>query len=160
MAFKRSTGFEPVAWDEIALGCSREQFVELFPRLFLHSPIALWVRGAWTEDTLDKPPVQPALRHVFALPLPGERMTIGRMPESHLVITDQSISRRHAEFVHDANGLHVRDLGSKLGTRIEGERIEAGRLYPVRPGMRVELAYYLLRIFSAEQIWAEVRKTR
>ncbi len=57
---------------------------------------------------------------------PGDRFVVGRSSATfwcHLE-PDREMSRRHAELWRDTQGLHVRDLGSRNGTAVNGCRIE------------------------------------
>ena len=54
--------------------------------------------------------------------------TVGRHPESGIFLDDITVSRRHAEFVHDDDGYHVVDVGSLNGTYVNHERIERAHL--------------------------------
>ncbi len=55
-------------------------------------------------------------------------ITIGRGSESDIVIQDASISRRHAQFLQQANGDYVQDLASRNGTKVNDELLHAPRL--------------------------------
>jgi transcriptional regulator with GAF, ATPase, and Fis domain len=50
-------------------------------------------------------------------------MTLGTDPEADLVLTDDSVSHRHAEISLDEDGYLLRDLGSTNGTRVAGVRV-------------------------------------
>jgi hypothetical protein len=65
----------------------------------------------------------------------GERLglgeavvTVGRRPESTLVMADPNVSRNHAEVRPRGNGWLVVDLGSTNGTRVNGTRISSHEL--------------------------------
>ncbi|MDW8300465.1 MAG: FHA domain-containing protein [Anaerolineae bacterium] len=47
---------------------------------------------------------------------------------------DKGVSRRHAEFTIIDEQLHVRDLGSTNGTRLNGQLLQPNRFYRVREG--------------------------
>jgi catechol 2,3-dioxygenase-like lactoylglutathione lyase family enzyme len=49
-----------------------------------------------------------------------EPITIGRLPESTVVVSDPNASRRHAEIRRSGNDVVVVDLGSTNGTRVNG----------------------------------------
>lgn len=50
---------------------------------------------------------------------------VGRHPDAEIFLDDVTVSRRHAEFVHDQDGrIAVRDLGSLNGSYVNGERVE------------------------------------
>ena len=55
---------------------------------------------------------------------PGETV-IGRDPGAHLFIDDPSVSRRHARIVVTGESATLEDLGSKNGTLLADQRIEA-----------------------------------
>ncbi len=59
----------------------------------------------------------------------GLRTLIGRSPECHVFLDDVTVSRRHAEIVHDDDERYViRDLGSLNGTFVNRRRIESAEL--------------------------------
>jgi sigma-B regulation protein RsbU (phosphoserine phosphatase) len=64
------------------------------------------------------------------LALQNAPFSIGRKTENDLVISDPRVSREHAIIVHEADGYYVIDKGSKLGTFVNGERVERRRLKP------------------------------
>ncbi|AKV02265.1 Nitrogenase (molybdenum-iron)-specific transcriptional regulator NifA [Labilithrix luteola] len=53
----------------------------------------------------------------------GGRLTIGKAADNDLVLSDDTVSRHHCEIVRAPDGLHVRDLDSTNGTKIDGTRI-------------------------------------
>lgn len=55
-------------------------------------------------------------------------LTVGRGSESDIVIHDASISRKHAQFLQQANGDYVQDLASRNGTKVNDEPLDAPRL--------------------------------
>lgn len=57
------------------------------------------------------------------VPLTEETITVGRLPESTIVLADPNVSRRHAEIRPRGSTFVVTDLGSTNGTRINGIRI-------------------------------------
>ena len=61
---------------------------------------------------------------VFRL-VPGESVTIGRAPTNQIVVNDERSSRGHAEIFHSAGNWMLRDLKSRNGTQVGGQRIEA-----------------------------------
>jgi Protein of unknown function (DUF3662)/FHA domain len=52
-----------------------------------------------------------------------EPITIGRLPESTIVVNDPNASRRHAEIRRSGNDVVVVDLSSTNGTRVNGATI-------------------------------------
>jgi len=55
--------------------------------------------------------------------VPPGRMRIGRDPDGELVLSDDTVSRRHAEIVGAAGEVLLVDKGSTNGTRVNGERV-------------------------------------
>ena len=60
--------------------------------------------------------------------LTGTRLIIGRSPEIPLPLNDAAASRKHAEIEPDDKGIAIRDLGSRNGLEINGEKTRSGRL--------------------------------
>jgi hypothetical protein len=58
----------------------------------------------------------------------GERMTIGRRPDSDIFLDDITVSRDHAILVRRASDYYLDDCGSLNGTYINRNRIESQRL--------------------------------
>jgi pSer/pThr/pTyr-binding forkhead associated (FHA) protein len=58
----------------------------------------------------------------------GVRMIIGRTPGVDLLLSDQSVSRRHVELIHGDDGVVMRDLGSGNGTKVNGTRVAEKKL--------------------------------
>lgn len=55
---------------------------------------------------------------------PGEVLLIGRDPACHVPVSDRSVSRRHAEITRVGDTWQLRDLGSRNGIHLNGERAE------------------------------------
>jgi hypothetical protein len=72
-------------------------------------------------------------RHTRICGAPGFR--IGRAPDAELLVPVANLSRHHAELRLDASGertqLVVVDLGSKVGTFLDGEHVPAGEPMPI-----------------------------
>ncbi|MCU0648828.1 MAG: FHA domain-containing protein, partial [Gemmatimonadaceae bacterium] len=58
----------------------------------------------------------------------GMPVVIGREAACDLPVADPEVSRRHAELSADADGLRVRDLGSRNGTFVNGVQVSDARL--------------------------------
>jgi hypothetical protein len=91
-----------------------------------YSTLAGDLRAAW-----ERPRVP-----VLALPSRGGRVVVlGRSRDCDCVLSEPSVSRRHAELRRDGGRWLLRDLGSRNGTRVNGVRVlEATE---VAPGDRV-----------------------
>lgn len=55
-------------------------------------------------------------------------VTMGRLPECDIVLSDPNVSRRHAEVRRRGNDFVVVDLGSTNGTRVNGAGVKERRL--------------------------------
>ena len=53
-----------------------------------------------------------------------EPVSIGRLPECDIVLSDPNVSRRHAEVRRQGTGFVVVDLGSTNGTRVNGAGVK------------------------------------
>jgi pSer/pThr/pTyr-binding forkhead associated (FHA) protein len=73
--------------------------------------------------------------------LDADVTTAGRHPDSDIFLDDVTVSRRHAEFVREAGGFLVRDVGSLNGTYLNRERIDAAGL---AGGDEVQIGKYRL----------------
>ncbi|UGS36335.1 FHA domain-containing protein [Capillimicrobium parvum] len=63
-----------------------------------------------------------------SFPLDGDRMTIGRRPDSDIFLDDVTVSRDHALLVRRGNDLYLDDLGSLNGSYVNRRRIESHQL--------------------------------
>ena len=80
---------------------------------------------------------------VDTLPLKGERVTFGRDQENEIFLPDASVSRKHAEISVKADGIQLRDLGSRNGVRVNNvPRREASLL----PGDTFEIGVFTFRL--------------
>lgn len=62
--------------------------------------------------------------------IPSTVTVIGRRQECDLCIPLMIISRRHCQLNFDENTVHIRDLGSRNGTFVNGRKIEETELSP------------------------------
>jgi transcriptional regulator with GAF, ATPase, and Fis domain len=53
----------------------------------------------------------------------GGHTRIGKSSDNDIVLTDDTVSRHHCELLRAPDGVHVRDLESTNGTRVDGTRI-------------------------------------
>ena len=63
-----------------------------------------------------------------SFPLEGDRMTVGRRPDSDVFLDDVTVSRDHALVVRRGGEFYLDDLGSLNGTYVNRRRIESHRL--------------------------------
>lgn len=71
------------------------------------------------------------------VPLGNVQITVGRAPDSTLVIDDDYASSRHARIYPSEGSWVVEDLGSTNGTWIDRTRITAPTVLPVGAPLRV-----------------------
>ncbi|OJH38491.1 AAA family ATPase [Cystobacter ferrugineus] len=87
-----------------------------------------------TVQVGDSPPTRIQVREwtveVNAGPDKGKKVTtqdallrVGSDPASDLVLSDQTVSRRHLELERSSQGILLRDLGSRNGTFLDGHRV-------------------------------------
>lgn len=57
-----------------------------------------------------------------------DEFTVGRDPGCELRIEDGTVSRRHAVLVRDRAGWQIRDLGSRNGIRVQGNKVPSARI--------------------------------
>ena len=62
------------------------------------------------------------------IPVGEDPISIGRLPECDVVLSDPNVSRRHAEVRRRGNEFIVIDLGSTNGTRVNGAGVKERRL--------------------------------
>jgi predicted component of type VI protein secretion system len=77
------------------------------------------------------------------IPVDRAVVVVGRHPQCDARIDSIRVSRRHCCMTADKEELIVRDLGSTNGIRINGQRVEMGRL---RPGDELAIAHIRYRV--------------
>jgi len=74
-------------------------------------------------------------------PLEGERLAIGRRPESSIFLDDVTVSRDHAVLVRRGSDYWLDDCGSLNGTYVNRQRVESHRL---QDGDELQIGKYKL----------------
>lgn len=94
----------------------------------------------------------------WEVPPAGQRLTLGRAEGCEVLLDDRDCSRQHAEVERDAEGVALRDLGSKNGIVVAGrslaeKRLKNGDEFTIgRSTLRyVDPAEELLRSFDSGQ---------
>jgi predicted component of type VI protein secretion system len=77
------------------------------------------------------------------IPTGREPIVVGRHPLCEVRLRPIRVSRRHCCLTEVDGEVAVRDLGSTNGTRINGRRVESGRL---RPGDELSIANLRYRL--------------
>ena len=76
-----------------------------------------------------------------SFPVEGERMSIGRRPDSEVFLDDITVSRDHALLINRGGDWYLDDCGSLNGTYVNRSRIESHRL---QEGDEVQIGKYKL----------------
>jgi pSer/pThr/pTyr-binding forkhead associated (FHA) protein len=76
-----------------------------------------------------------------SFPIDGERMSIGRRPDSEVFLDDVTVSRDHALMIRRGEHWYLDDCGSLNGTYVNRSRIESHRL---DEGDEVQIGKYKL----------------
>jgi len=63
-----------------------------------------------------------------SFPVDGERLSIGRRPDSAVFLDDVTVSRDHALLIRRGEDWYLDDMGSLNGTYVNRSRIESQRL--------------------------------
>lgn len=77
------------------------------------------------------------------VPLDRAMIVVGRHPQCDVRLDSLRVSRHHCCMTHDHGEVLVRDLGSTNGIRINGQRVELGRL---RAGDELSIAHIRYRL--------------
>jgi hypothetical protein len=77
--------------------------------------------------------------------LGGERMTVGRRPDSDVFLDDVTVSRDHALIVRRSGAFWLDDLGSLNGTYVNRRRIDSHRL---EDGDELQIGKYKLSFLA------------
>ncbi len=81
-----------------------------------------------------------------SFPLEGDRLTVGRRPDSDIFLDDITVSRDHAVLVRRGNDYFLDDCGSLNGTYVNRRRIESHRLVD---GDELQIGKYKLAFLSS-----------
>src|SRR6185369_9482309 len=109
--------------------------------------------GPWEAPP---PPVKPMLRlqvapargAPFEHRFDGESLVIGRSAAAGLVLDDPFLSRLHARLVRNGPAVFLEDLGSRLGTLLNGRPVREPT--PIRPGDVVRISAFTIRVQGPE----------
>ena len=78
-------------------------------------------------------------------PLEGDRLSVGRRPDSDVLLDDVTVSRDHALLVRRGSDYYIDDCGSLNGTYVNRERIDSHRL---SDGDELQIGKYKLAFLS------------
>jgi pSer/pThr/pTyr-binding forkhead associated (FHA) protein len=91
----------------------------------------------------------PGLGRELALAASGRIFKLGRGELCDLVVPDDDVSREHASFERGPEGITVRDLGSKNGVEVQGQRVVGALI--LRDGDIVRVGSTQLRVVDPEE---------
>ena len=80
-----------------------------------------------------------------SFPLDGDRLTVGRRPDSDIFLDDVTVSRDHAIIVRRGSDFYLDDCGSLNGTYVNRRRTESHRL---TDGDELQIGKYKLAFLS------------
>jgi pSer/pThr/pTyr-binding forkhead associated (FHA) protein len=80
-----------------------------------------------------------------SFPLTGEKMTIGRSPETDVFLDDVTVSREHATLVRRGGGWFLDDSGSLNGTYVNRQRVDSHHL---EDGDELQIGKFKLTFFA------------
>ncbi|MRG95614.1 sigma 54-interacting transcriptional regulator [Polyangium spumosum] len=83
----------------------------------------------------------------YSMPLP-DVLRIGRHEQNELILDDNQVSRQHATITRFERGFEVRDLGSRHGTRVNGEPVTTR---VVEAGDRIQIGNVLLELHEEDE---------
>ncbi|CUU36710.1 MAG: FHA domain-containing protein [Armatimonadetes bacterium] len=75
----------------------------------------------------------------------GENL-IGRDPASDVLLTDGTVSRRHARILIEDNTAFIEDLGSTNGTKLNGQPLTVGERVPLPPQAELQFGSVVLTL--------------
>ncbi len=89
--------------------------------------------------------------------LVGPEVVMGRSPDCHVTLEDPLVSRQHARILIGGSTAQIMDLGSRNGTRINGEIIEGSAI--LHDGDRVRLGTQELLFYVVDRAAREAKTT-
>ena len=78
--------------------------------------------------------------------LDQDEITIGRSPESDIVIDNPAVSRNHAKIVKEGNFYVIKDLDTVNGVTVNGRRVKSE---PIKPGDEIDVGKHTI-MFETE----------
>ena len=78
-------------------------------------------------------------------PIDGDRVVVGREPDTDVFLDDVTVSRNHAVLVRDSDGYTIEDQGSLNGTYVNRRRVETAKL---EDGDEVQIGKYRMTFLS------------
>jgi len=151
----KSFALSRLAQQRLVLG---ERFVQQFAHDWL-----VWEPGAWivpkgtaagTETVppkagaAPKPRIDDPLCFVLAARLDGSGCTIGRAEGNDLVLSDETVSRRHCFFAHTGKTWVVSCDAEAKELKVDGKVVKSNGSAPMRSGQKLELGHIALTLLD------------
>jgi hypothetical protein len=89
----------------------------------------------------------------------GDRISVGRATNNDISIADRSVSKLHACFTADADGVTVCDMGSRNGTKVRGEMIASGSVHRLETGDTVTFGTVSVTLLNAAELYEFLQRT-
>lgn len=118
----------------------------------LKVPVLVWIAPPPSKEKADltrtrdlagivNPPAKPvgdavAIELVSAQ---GKALTLGRSSTCHILVDDESVSRRHLELAPSGQGWNATDLGSMNGTWVGAVKLAPATPTPIADGARLQV---------------------
>jgi hypothetical protein len=148
------------AWIDEARSLDSDEFLARYPGYFLlateepeGSPN---VDETWVAQSL---PAAVDARRVprfevrwIGSPRGPEVITVGRSPNCDIMFRNHEVSKVHARFCPQEEGLTITDLGSRNGTRVNGQALESGRPTPVYAHDHIQFGSVKTRLIAAREM--------
>lgn len=142
-------------------------FLSRYPHHWLVWEVGQWEPPRASTIQMDKETLRKLLAAADpqAMPLeekpeiPGQprQLTLGRGAQCELVVTDGTVSDRHLLFTKVTDGWNVRDMGSRNGSRWNGQPLPPGHAQRLRSGDTLHAGQVRLSFYSAEGMHARAR---
>jgi FHA domain len=156
-----------VNWGDVALACTRDQFAAAYRHPFLYAQLVPMtaVRPQRTEKLEIGRLVVPRdggerlgaslliLPVLKVQPTFPSMITVGRTQNNDVVVADRGVSKFHAWFQYKGSLVELADGGSRNGTQVRGQTLQAARPVVVRSGDRVGFAGVEFMFLDAASLW-------
>lgn len=80
--------------------------------------------------------------------LGGKPLMLGKNPELEISVPDATMAGQHARFENIGGAVFVADLGSGIGTYLNGQRMSPGARYPLRPDDTLQIGATTFQIIA------------
>ncbi|RAX50912.1 FHA domain-containing protein [Arthrobacter sp. AQ5-05] len=118
-----------------------------------HEPVVFYGLSPEERAAVSALPHGSALLIAHSGPNQGARFLLdqdvtqaGRHPDAAVFLDDVTVSRKHAQFIRDADGFSVVDSGSLNGTYVNNDRVDSVRL---ANGSEVQIGKFRLTFYNS-----------